>query len=78
MNCISCNEENARDYLVCKHCETRLHFTNRDDCRCVGCRPGPGVIARILPPSADWLAKVLTDSAPAACADHGVDTAAAV
>src|SRR5262245_38152732 len=97
MTCIACNSISERDYPVCVACETRRHFTNRDDCRCVGCRPGPRVIVLNLAPSPEqlaardwlverWVLKVLieeptslqaTDSAPAASADHGVDSAVA-
>ena len=33
--CTNCGTENLRDYPVCVNCETKCHFTHRDDCRCV-------------------------------------------
>ncbi len=37
MNCMNCEQEKTTDYPLCGACETRHHFTNREDCRCVRC-----------------------------------------
>lgn len=37
-DCPSCPAENTRDYPMCRTCETKRHFTNRKDCRCVTCQ----------------------------------------
>lgn len=39
MTCLTCDQENTRDYLTCLDCEPRVHFTHRADCRCDDCAP---------------------------------------
>lgn len=47
MTCSHCENENLSDYPVCATCATKLHFTNRDDCKCNQCKAK--AMAEVLP-----------------------------